>query len=146
MVCFRFEEKCESLVSGNSDPPPRGPQDMSEPEKPKRPWFRFHLLTAVLMMLIAGSFVAANVLFPYVYEIPSSWGVNEVGKRDFEEWYGSPAYFLCLYKGSRNNIPFSKPHWQVYGLVSDIAAAVAAIVTVGIIMEGLIRRRETRKA
>ena len=27
----------------------------------KRPWFRFHLLTAVLMMIAAGGFILANI-------------------------------------------------------------------------------------
>ena len=31
-------------------------------EKPKRPWFRFHLLTAVLMMLTFGGLLAAETL------------------------------------------------------------------------------------
>ena len=30
-------------------------------EKPKRPWFRFHLLTAVLMMAAAGGLMLANM-------------------------------------------------------------------------------------
>ena len=34
---------------------------MSELEKPKRPWFRFHLLTLVLMTLAAGGLLFVNV-------------------------------------------------------------------------------------
>ena len=30
-------------------------------DRPKRPWFRFHLLTAVLMMLATGTLLYANM-------------------------------------------------------------------------------------
>ena len=53
-------------------------------DKPKRPWFRFHLLTAVLMMVVGGGIVyllvrAANVQPGIITEIgwpyPAiSWG------------------------------------------------------------------------
>ena len=38
---------------------------MSDSEtKPKRPWFRFHLLTAVLLMIGAGGVLGMNIQHP----------------------------------------------------------------------------------
>ena len=40
-------------------PPPQGEHEPAR--KPKRPWFRFHLLTAVLMMVTAGVIAGLNI-------------------------------------------------------------------------------------
>jgi hypothetical protein len=117
---------------------------MSEKQTPeKRAFYQSHLWTALLMMLLAAGFLANNAI-PNVYEIPSSWGVNEADQRDFEEWYGRPSLFLCLYKGSRQGIPFSKPRWYFLSLVSDVITGLGSIVVLGSFLEYLIRSREAR--
>lgn len=45
---------------------------MSEPDKPKRPWFRFHLLTALVMMFTAGATIGLKILGP-ILSLKAEW-------------------------------------------------------------------------
>ena len=84
---------------------------------PKRPWFRFHLLTAVLMMVAAGILVA-----PIVADLvtPDAW-------RNFDD-----------------NGNFNDPAPAIEIIVAMMATG--RVVSIAFMSEWLIRRREARKS
>jgi hypothetical protein len=108
-------------------PPPRGPQAMSEPEKPKRRWFQFQLLTAISISISGGLFVWANIRLPGIFSTEGMlkpWAV-----------YGFP-----------NGFVMQDPHgrrFELHGLVSDVIFGMILLATTGYISEWLIRRRES---
>ena len=93
---------------------------------PKRPWFRFHLLTAMLMTSEAGSLIAANLTqrgYPtslgWPFSCTKSWTELHGITVGYFEWY--PAYVAL-----------------------DAVFALTAITATGMISELIIRRREGR--
>ncbi len=108
----------------------------------KRPWFRFHLLTAVLMMVGAGTMLWINTRRDYWHE-PNGWHI---------EW-GWPLRTLVQVKqpvGTVFNeyvytVPYVSPNtdWRVVALNAVIAIGI--VVILGVLSEYFIRRREARK-
>ena len=127
-------------------------------EKPKRPWFRFHLLTAMLMMLSAGAFLGLNLKrrpdppfagtcqgWPLVFEWDFTWvGVQSVS---------NPNKYSYSWKlDSKNERDYSPGHNEQPGLMvctgylyADITFAIFVLIGTTFISEYLIRRREGRK-
>ena len=123
-------------------------------ETPKRPWFRFHLLTLVLMMFAAGVFLWANVR-----DSAAPAGLNGT-------WRGFP---FPMFSEMHPRIPFGNDSnvllWRhdlyfnigpirfeyhdngwCYGLVViNALIGVVVLAAVACVSESLIRRREGRK-
>jgi hypothetical protein len=117
-------------------------------EKPKRPWFRFHLLTAVLRMIAAGGMLGLNMLFrnvtvpygigkargwPNWEELHISW---EAVKKSTPQTENGAKESLKL-EGEVNKSPvFSRVLNFIIGLILLSAACIFS--------ESILRRREAR--
>ena len=125
---------------------------------PKRPWFRFHLLTAVLMMVVTGELLLANAAGRFTENLTPRSTSNFLGGWIDRGW-PLPFYrivFLC------NGAPSSKqvsariaegifcddkiPRLvlPLYAVI-DGAVAITLLIIVATISESLIRRREVRR-
>jgi len=111
---------------------------MSE-AKPKRPWFRFHLLTLVLMTLSLGGIMHLNtrnrgcemrgwpcgMYYPLLF-LDSEEATIAVAEGGYwPRWYGP---------------------WNTQGVVVNISVGLSFLLTVALVSECLIRRRENRRA
>jgi hypothetical protein len=105
-------------------------------EKLNRPWFRFHLLTAVLMMLAAGGFVWKNTLL-------DDGCVVFDGSKGFNH-YGWP---LAINDLEADNFVLHQinSNWQWKGIAGNLVLLVGMLVMISLISESIIRRREARK-
>jgi hypothetical protein len=117
-------------------------------QKPKRPWFRFHLLTLVLMALAAGTFLGANMR-------------ERLGDRKVGEWrcYGWPfdvaevrGVITFSISGEPDPIiadPFDPvafgPQYNGANIALNCMMALSVLAAVAFVSEFLIRRREARK-
>jgi hypothetical protein len=111
-------------------------------EKPKRPWFRFHLLTAVILM-----FAAAVFLFWFVS--PVSYFHNEFAKISTLGWPVTLAvwgdYWISNPNSVRGALRCGDAFIFWYGVIIDFTIMIAALTLVAIYSESIIRRREARK-
>ncbi len=121
---------------------------MSEPAKPKRPWFRFHLSTAVLLTLTAGGMVWPNVIPNPRYQY-----VHYTYRAMYSRYYGWPVAFAWSHnravideerKISRGELYPMKLSW-IPGLLIDGAFFVGVLGLVAFLSESIIRHREARK-
>ena len=105
-------------------------------DKPKRPWFRFHLLTAVLVTWS----LAVSLLLNF-----SAEKLTFLGEKSGIEWhYGWPIRSFGVLTDLNGNRPYY--YIRDYGYVAgDILAAFTMSVIVAFISESLIRRRESHK-
>jgi len=114
-------------------------------DKPKRPWFRFHLLTAVLLMITAGLLLwrlfrtrwhhgslSTNHDSP---PVATGWKSTTYGW-PFKEAIGFSEEFPSRTQGIHVHLPF----------VYDLAIWLAILFAVAAISEFLLRRRESRKS
>ena len=99
-------------------------------EKPKRPWFRFHLLTAVLIMVASGVFIGCNC-----------WRRSDFVGSPIGEGYGWPLLFYF-------DTTVHEHHWIFSGkdLCANILVAMVPMFLAALICEWLIRRHEGRKS
>jgi len=96
-------------------------------EKPKGGWFRFHLLTAVLMTSEAGLLIGANLT-----------------QRGYPTSLGWP--FSCTKAWTeRHGITVGYFEWYPSYVALDAVFALTAITATGLISELIIRRREARR-
>jgi hypothetical protein len=94
---------------------------MSEAEKPKRRWFRFSLLTAVLMMLAFGALLA----------------VETACRKSINHWIRTIVLSLL-------DVDAVTADEMAY-LPPCILFNAVVVVGIGVILESIIRRREGRK-
>ena len=105
-------------------------------DKPKRPWFRFHLLTAVLMML-----AASGALW---------WELTAANDGIFRR-FGWPltAYRVATDYGalliSLMTSDDGRPVFYGKAIFVDSIIALGGVLAIGILCELLLRRREGRK-
>ena len=130
---------------------------------PKRPWFRFHLLTAVLMMLVVGAFLGVNLLVRDSVFDRSSLFTHEYYV-EFERQFARRRSQVLRTEAPAGSVtersfgwPFvaggiiesrSQPPVVEYctpGLIVDAAIAVCALLATIFLSESLLRRREARK-
>jgi hypothetical protein len=100
-------------------------------DKPKPPWFRFHISTAILMMLVAGTVTFANSRMGWLDQLGWRWPCR-----------GWPIVFWI------GNLEFSvRPDqgWSCSGLLADIAVGVLIVFGSAFASEYLLRCREGRK-
>jgi len=111
-------------------------------DKSKRPWFRFHLLTAMLMMFAAGGFVWANTL-PQRYDLiynskTDSYYIDTLEEPDYYvRCYGWPLSFFAVIEFEKHFLP--KP------FALDLLALGGGIAGVAFVCELILRRREARQ-
>ena len=121
-------------------------------DKPKRRWFRFHLLTAVVTMFAAGVVIWANsrpeeeYVLRYGYPSPTEQRILRYGW----PWtavtrYGNLEAIGFFGASSPDSNHFDDIQWDKIGLLKDSLCIVAMSLSAGIVSEWLIRRREGRK-
>jgi len=111
---------------------------MSDANKPKRPWFRFHLLTLVLTSLAAGAALWANV------------------RKKWESGH-APTPIDALFEGYCRGWPFIMQckagplesaedcPLQVKWLILNVMVSLSILCVVALVSETLLRRSEGRK-
>jgi hypothetical protein len=115
-------------------------------EKPKRPWFRFHLLTAIVLVISSGGLIGLNTVLRF----------TEVSKPDIQEvrrveyhGYGWPLVTYVksdvLGTGIDGKWREGKPNVIPIAVLADGSATLALLVAITFLSEYLIRRREARK-
>jgi hypothetical protein len=134
------------------DPPPRGSQDMSE--KPKRPWFRFHLLTAVLMICVVAALIGLNLRKFTSYTgsgiTTGEYGITGRTSEDGKS-YGLPYNFVTV-GCERHLTPDEQPletkavfKFDFEHLCLDVLIWGVITFAVAFLSESILRRREARK-
>jgi hypothetical protein len=112
--------------------------------------FRFHLSTAVFLMIVASILIFLNVQGynpplskeQFMHEVFTSTANGLTAKMAAEPYYGWPFIFY----DERGGNPFSPNGGWFYGaLALDIASWVGTLILVAVICELLIRHHETRK-
>jgi uncharacterized membrane protein len=119
--------------------------------KQKRPWFRFHLLTAVLTMFISGGLVGLNLGRERKYV--ADYAVNGVILNPIEKSYHLVGWPLrcdserqTMYVNSDNEeLPIELTIINYTPLYLDGVICVIVLLSVAFAAEYLIRRREARK-
>ena len=112
-------------------------------EKSKRPWFRFHLLTAVLMMIGAGGAAGVNATPRYFVwknsdKISSYW--HALPGYAFKAW-GWPLPAVSAVRDE----DLVKINWIGKAVFIDAIVAGGIFLFMLVISEFLLRRREGRK-
>jgi hypothetical protein len=105
-------------------------QDMSE--KPKRPWFRFHLSTAVVVMIVAALVIRANCN-PFLFKEQ----VNDL-------ILGTNHQFGWPLPAIETNSFLDRTRFYPLGLTVNVVVGTC-IVLASSLSEYLVRRREARK-
>ena len=102
---------------------------------PKRPWFRFHLLTALATMLAVGAFATLNCMTSQI-EVRTT--------HMYCTWtnYGWP-FKCCTYVEKSDVSHTSSSHW--IWLASNLLCSFLLVILIGLAVEALLRRREARK-
>jgi hypothetical protein len=108
-------------------------------DKPKRSWFQFRLVTAVLLMFLAAGLTYLNMR-EKEEESPftSRW--------NFTISYGWPMTYRCdYYMIEKSEKKLLGVDWFRTGCALDVTGALAIVTTGLISCEAIIRRREARK-
>jgi hypothetical protein len=110
---------------------------------PKRPWFRFHLLTAVLMMFAAGGLLWANTLIrPFPIDLGEGLTKHVAGQ-------GWPQCYLQTNKGAEDlgcSIKVEEEGIVDYPpLLFDFLCGAIILMVIALTSESLLRGREGRK-
>jgi hypothetical protein len=108
----------------------------------KRPWFKFHLLTLVLITICLGAFLGANVQKRRrAGNIECGWPLIAC------EWYMDLEKFYPEGRPSFYSGPpvYNARQWYARGLAFDATVALTTVICLALISESLIRRREGRK-
>jgi len=108
----------------------------------KRPWFQYHLSTAIVLMFVASGLLWLNMqphgfMYCIVEDLPSGGGrwLNCFGQA-----YGWP--FVCWYShpGLQDGITVKGPM-----ICLDAASALCLLLPVAFTLEWRIRRKERRR-
>ena len=98
--------------------------------EPKRPWFRFHLSTLVVLSVVAGGLLWANVKPKITIDYSGSLP-------PIDEFYGWP--FTALHWTNYVTLDYSR--WRPIGLFGNFWVALAILATVAFACEWWIRKR-----
>ena len=113
---------------------------MSDAPK-KRPWFQFHLSTAVIMMFVASGLLWANLRESVEFV---SWA-----RRDFLHGWPFIAHYTRMTLDSEEAVLMYNAGdicgWRWPGVVLNIACALGLVVVVAVVCEWPIRRKERRQ-
>ena len=108
----------------------------------KHPWFRFHLLTAIVMLIAAGVALSMNMRRTYDHERNGwrvEWGWPLRTHVNVQQPVGT------IFNEYVYTVPFVTPQtdWGTYAF--NASFAISTVVALGALTESLIRRREARK-
>ena len=124
---------------------------MSEPPR-KRPWFQYHLSTAIILMFVAGGMLGLNIT-PQptdLYRQIMTYAEQHPGKSpQFCEAaplfiHGWPVV-ACVEEGFVEEPKVLNYRWYMMGFVLDAALIVAVLIGTMLFCEWRIRRRERKK-
>ncbi|MGD0091197.1 MAG: hypothetical protein ABSE73_14870 [Planctomycetota bacterium] len=122
---------------------------MSEKPKKKRPWFQYHLSTAIVLMFVAGGLMWANRPYGvFIWEGMDGTTIYEDPAGPADVW-GWPSTCIINRPHDPNRIPsgalFRIESSNVQNaVVCNLLTAVAILVAVAVWCEWRIRRRERR--
>ena len=125
---------------------------MSEPDKPKRRWFQFHLSTAVVMMIVASGCLWANSRYRNIEVLfQEEW--NDAGDMMQTNaalgWpfvMGVPDIRLERYgKIDESASLILKMRWSRFRIAQNVGISLSIVFSAALICESIIRRREARK-
>ena len=110
---------------------------MPDDANPKRSWFRFHLLTAVLMTLGVGGALSLNI---------RSYVDTALSPTSSAQGWPLPAFETM---NPTDHINWTAEQWELYftpqynlrGVVVDIITALLIVLVIGRICEYLLRHR-----
>ena len=109
----------------------------------KRLWFRFHLLTAVLLMIMSGGMMMANTVR---IRDEFTYG-NTASERS--DGYGFPVVWYTRERlrwgAGWSQTMQGEFHYSLHELVENIILNSAILATVALVSETLLRRRESFK-
>ena len=113
-------------------------EDENMTSGPKRPWFRYHLLTAVLMMIAASGMVWTNMRgYESDFEIFIPSTVTAADPIQVL-CYGWPVR-CCVAQVGVDTI------WNARSVFVNVLVAVGILAAVALVSKSLFRRREGRK-
>jgi len=124
------------------------------PNQLKRRWFQIHLLTAVIMMLVAAGLLWANTIPWKVYGCnggpgPDQWYINYGWPFEFifltDIWSHRDGMELIIYPGE-DDFVFVLGFMSHFDLAKNIAIACAALFSTAWISEWLMRRNRACKS
>jgi hypothetical protein len=110
-------------------------------EKPKtRPWFQFHLSTAIVLMFVAAGLLWLNMSDSDHVCFFSSDISDVPGVKAWHSYHwvtkGWPVLYHERYAGA-----LSGSFWHLPGLCCDFAVALAVLLATGVLCEWRIRRK-----
>ena len=119
-------------------------------KNPKRPWFRFHLLTAVLMMLIAAGLLWQNSVPRhvawYLPKVADHGGTERLQQEMMQDKFwikGWPLVYSMQYVDTARG-PIDDPGHAIV-LLMNAGIGMAIMFAGAYVSESLLRRREARK-
>jgi hypothetical protein len=116
-------------------------------EKPRRPWFRFHLLTAVLMMLATGIALLTNIAPRLERTINGNIGAIDYGSVGVADVVGISREYGFPFPAIWRDAYFSGVYANGFGvksamnLVADILIWLCLLIGVTLVSESILRRR-----
>jgi hypothetical protein len=100
----------------------------------KRPWFQFHLSTAIILMFVASGLLGANL-----YEQPPLY--LQIPFDDLNLSRGWPWIYYECYGRHRISGPWYNERWHLWPLLGDTAVGFATVFVTAILLEYRIRRQ-----
>ena len=105
----------------------------------KRPWFRFHLLTAVLMLFMASALLWLEVIPTHSQPL---WGVTRQGW----PWVMRYEYTLLASEEAATLAEYPPMFtWIWTNVAKDVMVYALTLVAVAFVSESILRRREARR-
>lgn len=125
-------------------------------EKPKPRWFRFQLLTLMLMSLTGAGIVHANCrLRENVRSIEHYYSIDEMHICEIHErqwgwpWAAASRIEFLLHTGGQPEVELmerlNQSDYSAISIICDAAVAALMVAVVAFISEYFLRRREGRK-
>ena len=124
-------------------------------DKPKRSWFRFHLLTAVLMMVAAGGMLWVNFdkrdSYTLILDVEPMPADEKPAYEIFKQGWPlvwrerSDDGYVPRRRMKRAGTPFYVDPSFAVAVTINILVAAGIILAAAFVSESLIRRREGRK-
>ena len=106
------------------------------PEQPKkRPWFQYHLSTAIVVMFVASGLLWLNVRNQNWIHLPD----------DDLPSYGWPFIYFNRYWMFEGSKSLFYNEWYCWHLIGNILIALAIVIVVAFVCEWHIRRAAKKK-
>ena len=100
----------------------------------KRPWFQIHLSTALVLMFVAGVLIKINLVRYLIFgTVHQGW-----------PWSYKWTYYVAVEIESTHYDTLWWA-WLYWGLIGNVATALAILAAVAVTLEWRIRRRDARE-